>query len=195
MKQTGNDYRCIRISAFLLVWLFLAFIYYFTVFSRPTYLVHNARWSLFWSYPLIWNGSYYMLTEVFYNLLMLVPLGFLWPFGRNRDRLQNGVTVRFFFVKKKMDIEGYLALETMLVGFVSTFGIEMLQLTCKKGLFEWDDILHNTIGAMLGFTLYRLVRVVAEKEKISACDVIWAFPFFINCAILYLCKLHMQGVF
>ena len=39
--------------------------------------------------------------------------------------------------------------------------IELLQLFFEKGLFEFDDIFHNTIGGIIGLLLYgRLVQII-----------------------------------
>ena len=45
--------------------------------------------------------------------------------------------------------------------------IEMLQLFLMRGLFEWDDVLSNAIGAAVGVLLFQTVnKYVAEKHKI-----------------------------
>ena len=48
--------------------------------------------------------------------------------------------------------------------------IEITQLVSCRGLFEWDDMLHNGIGCMLGCLLADLVirvRIVLLPDKES----------------------------
>ncbi len=70
------------------------------------------------------------------NILLFVPYGFLccWAFPG----------VRKFF-------------RCTLVGALTSLGIEILQLATGRGYFQIDDILTNTIGAMLGYILFRLL--------------------------------------
>ena len=50
-----------------------------------------------------------------------------------------------------------------------SIGIEVLQLVFKKGSFEIDDIIHNTVGCMLGFAAWKgcekLVEVIKQRNK------------------------------
>ena len=39
-----------------------------------------------------------------------------------------------------------------------SFVIEVVQLVFKLGLFEFDDIFHNTLGAVIGFVMWRAIR-------------------------------------
>jgi hypothetical protein len=41
--------------------------------------------------------------------------------------------------------------------------IELIQLASKRGLFEFDDVIHNTLGAAIGFGLWVLVRKGREN--------------------------------
>lgn len=193
MSNKETNRKPIKRMALVLFWVFVVAIYLYTVFFRPTYLVHNARWRLFWSYPLIWRGDRFMLMEVFYNLLMLMPIGLLWPLARNRGRLEERIVrlaSRTHIGEQRID-ELYLALETTVVGFLCSFGIETLQLFMKRGLFEWDDMLHNTFGSVFGFSLYLIVVRIATREKLRLFDMVWALPFLINCVVLLVCRLHM----
>ena len=38
----------------------------------------------------------------------------------------------------------------LIVGTVFSVVIEILQLIFCRGLFEWDDIIHNSLGCMIG---------------------------------------------
>ena len=70
------------------------------------------------------------------NVLLFLPYGFLasWAFKRMKS----------FFA-------------CTLLGAVTSFGIESLQLVTARGYFQIDDILTNTLGTMIGFWLFRLL--------------------------------------
>ncbi len=40
--------------------------------------------------------------------------------------------------------------------------VELIQLLTRTGLFEIDDILHNTLGAVIGFGLFLIVKRMRE---------------------------------
>ena len=42
------------------------------------------------------------------------------------------------------------------IGLGLSFLIELLQLVFKRGLCEIDDVIHNLLGCMIGFAIYRL---------------------------------------
>ena len=46
---------------------------------------------------------------------------------------------------------------------LSSILIEVLQFVLKRGFAEIDDVLHNTLGALLGFGLYRLFLWIWRK--------------------------------
>ena len=63
------------------------------------------------------------------NILLLFPVGFLLP---------------PLFHKKLPWWSGLLA------GLIISAAIEIGQLALCRGLFEWDDMVHNSLGCMLG---------------------------------------------
>lgn len=38
-----------------------------------------------------------------------------------------------------------------MIGFVISCIIEVCQLVLCRGLFEWDDMVHNALGCLVGF--------------------------------------------
>ena len=69
-------------------------------------------------------------TQIYTNILMFIPVGLL--LGRRGWR---GV----------------------LFAAGCSMTIEVLQLVSKRGLFEFDDIIHNMMGAAIGFGLWILL--------------------------------------
>lgn len=73
-----------------------------------------------------------MLKENILNCLLLLPYGCLIPVALGRKI-------------------GWK--EGLLIGFRTSSVIEILQLITCRGLFEFDDIVHNGLGCMLGVLL------------------------------------------
>ena len=100
-----------------------------TVFTRVPDKVEAYKLMPFWSWNEVIKGDIELLEENLLNFLLLFPFGFLLP---------------FIFYKK---IRWYKAL---IMGLAFSFFIETSQLILYRGLFEWDDMIHNSLGAMIG---------------------------------------------
>lgn len=87
-------------------------------------------------------GSRNAAREVFLNILLYIPMGYLLP-----------------FIIKPMR---YSVIACTAVGLICSAATEYAQLRYGLGYFQLDDIMNNTlgcfIGAMLGCTLARLWR-------------------------------------
>ncbi len=105
-----------------------------TVLSRTT-TEHYYELMPFWSYIEIYKGQRFLLYENILNVLMLMPVGILLAIG--------------FDIRKK---------HVVVTGVMISLTIEVLQLLTKRGLFEFDDILHNSIGCLIGYVVCRAVR-------------------------------------
>ena len=119
------------VALFLLI-LFLEIVVASTILTRRPG-VRSYKLIPFWSwYGVIVEGDISLLSENFLNCLLLMPAGFLLPFICNHKvRLHRG----------------------LLFGLFISSVIEICQLVLKRGLFEWDDIIHNSLGCMLGCLL------------------------------------------
>lgn len=82
----------------------------------------------FWSY-----GHPELKTEIIMNYLLFIPLGVLLSICVNK---------------------WMLCLE---IGFVLSACIELYQLITRTGLFEFDDIIGNTIGCLIGVEIGKVV--------------------------------------
>lgn len=137
----------------LLALIFLAVVYASTVFTR-TSGIRQYQLELFWSWKEIWHigkngrlGSLphnLLVQENLLNMIILFPLGILLPFIRNRK-------VSWW--------------EGLFVGLAVSASIEILQLVLCRGLFEWDDMVHNGIGCMAGSILSDLVWKIWKKGR------------------------------
>lgn len=97
-----------------------------------------------WEYRLALEGNYSWWMQIFDNIMLFVPMG--WLYGEVRDKT---TWIRAF-----------------LLGVVGAGWVEILQLVLKLGLFEWDDIFNNTIGMMLG---YGICRAVVRHDGRRSC--------------------------
>lgn len=107
-----------------------------TLLSRGSNWMTGRIMPLFYSYRDAWvDYSATSWRNIILNICMFVPLGFLLPLGQKRLRT---------------------AWKTYLAGFLTTLFIELAQLILQRGIFEWDDLMDNTIGAMIGYGFYAL---------------------------------------
>ena len=138
-KNWDKAQKCV----FPLLVFYLCVVFSITIVNRLPYDEVRYNLSLFWSYQAAAERSYYIL-EILLNYFMLLPYGLMAS----------------FFMKRRYAI---------LSGVILSVGIETAQLFMKRGLFEFDDILGNTIGVVLGTLIYTAVRKETEgaDERVS----------------------------
>ena len=90
----------------------------------------------FWSYWDYGEHSYFMemFGENILNVLLFVPIGILAGCGLQRMTW-----------KKVLFFGGGLSV-----------CIEVLQFIFKKGFCETDDVIHNVLGCLIGYYIYRM---------------------------------------
>lgn len=116
-------------AAVLTLILFLGVVFASTVFTRIS-TVRRYELIPFWSwYEVIVNHSQGLMVENLLNMILLFPMGILLPVILD-SRLRPSMVY--------------------LMGVVISAVIETSQLIFKRGLFEWDDMIHNGLGCMLG---------------------------------------------
>lgn len=133
-----------RIAGVLLVeYMFL--IYCSTVIYRQGYERAGYKLSPFWSYTAIPYGRTELLAENIMNVVVFVPIGFLLVAG----------------------IKGLKCWYALLIGFCLSSSIEILQFVFKKGVAETDDVMHNTVGCMIGYGIYKTGQFMFEHFSIK----------------------------
>lgn len=85
----------------------------------------------FWSYRAICEGQKYLILENILNILVFIPVG-----------LFSGLISK-----------GKKSCIIILVGFFLSVSIELVQFLLMRGFAEVDDVIHNTLGCVLGLTL------------------------------------------
>lgn len=136
-----------QMIAGLLLLVFLAVVFASTVFTRDAG-ERQYQLELFWSWKEIFGipstgrmgttGTRAgLLEENLLNMILLFPAGVLLP----------------FVIKRKVCWH-----QAVLAGIVISAGIEVSQLVFCRGLFEWDDIIHNTLGCLAGSQMGNWIR-------------------------------------
>ncbi len=124
---------------------YLLLVFESTVFTRPVRPDYSYELSLFWTYR--WGKDLYglrvVLQENLLNVLMLMPLGVCLP-------VATGKPGAWYVVG---------------TGFLASFTIEFLQLVLKRGLFEWDDMFHNTLGVFVAYLVYKVLKIPCNRRK------------------------------
>lgn len=132
--------RIYRTLLHMVTIIYLAGVIYNTLLNRNLQSTMHYELQLFWSYQLVLNqNNIYFWQEIVLNILLFLPAGILLPLCfPSLHRLS-----RF-----------------ALIAFGSSLCIELVQLVGKIGLFEFDDIFNNVLGALIGFSLYRAATAV-----------------------------------
>lgn len=135
-------------SILLIIWLL--HVYGTTVFSRlPS--TRKYQLEVFWSWKEIirpigrlnTTSRYELFLENILNIVMLLPCGVFLPLAYG----------------KKIDWKIGLG-----IGIIISFSIELLQLVLCRGLFEFDDVIHNSLGFLIGLLISNNV-FVKNKTK------------------------------
>lgn len=137
----------LRVSAILLLmeWLFL--ILCTAVIFRDVRAERDFNLIPFNSYFHISENSYFIEAAAVnvLNVIMFIPVGLLVGLGFRK------------LTWKK----------TILIGFGISFSIEILQFFFKKGLCETDDLIHNLMGCLSGYAIYKItLRLIKYVQKL-----------------------------
>lgn len=97
--------------------------------------------------PLVYLFDYPTLKEALINVigntLMFLPLGIVWP-----------------AVFKELDTHK----KAIAAGFGTSLIIEILQLPFYSRLSDIDDLILNTLGYLMGYSIYLLVKTVKSRH-------------------------------
>ncbi len=145
----------------MLIWLLL--VIGSTVFTRVPG-ERQYQLEVFWSWKEIFdhkgrlgsgNGSGLLLENIL-NIFLLMPVGFLLPIVLKKQSNHDAqLSPDSMDDNKTGQVHWYHGL---LAGVLISATIELLQLILCRGLFEFDDIIHNSIGCMVGCVLSNIVR-------------------------------------
>lgn len=114
---------------------YLVFVLMETVIGRKPG-VGRVELTPFWSY-----SHPELRMEIVLNYILFAPLGFL---------------LYLCFGEK-------FGLRVVLAGFLLSASVELIQLTFQIGVFEFDDMIGNTIGCLVGAVVGKLIRNKRKK--------------------------------
>lgn len=88
-------------------------------------------------WPVTAYGELYF-KQILLNIAMFIPIGFLLALKKGWKSIP-------------------VALGISLI-------IELTQLMSRRGLFEFDDVIHNTLGALLGCGLLSFIKMIKKRD-------------------------------
>ena len=131
--------------------LYLCVVLGLTVFNRSILENVSYNFDLFWSYKEVWDasdgdvtafGKVGLFWEIVLNYLLLLPYGIMLS----------------LWLKKWV---------VLLSGALLSVVVELTQFLFRRGLFEFDDIIGNTFGILIGIGIFGLIEeMVAGKRKV-----------------------------
>lgn len=148
--------KALRICSQIIFGVYLIFLAYFLFFAESTGRTFEGRT---YHYNLVLFkeirrfivyretlGTTAVVLNLFGNVAAFLPFGMILPIMGRRFR-------SFFFMT--------------LLTFEFSLVIETIQLVCKVGSFDVDDLLLNTIGGMLGYLGFAVMNRIrrAKYEK------------------------------
>lgn len=134
-KRAGKDVPKIKIFLGTLFVMYIAVLFCATL-AREGY-GRVIKLQPFSSYIAAWNSaSASEWRNLIVNILLFIPLGFLLPLLSNRF---------------------HKWCHTYAAGFLMAVFIESVQFVFQRGIVEFDDVLNNTLGVMIGYGFSRVV--------------------------------------
>ena len=171
LTRRGLRSPALREGALLIFVLFCAGLAALTVFPSNlwSYVLEPNRWpegTAFWSFYPTWEeltARLQRLPEELPRLLTPFPGGIAYHFRSYWSAflfLGNiGIFLPVGFFTALLWRRGGLWRST-LTGFLASLSIESIQLFIDRGT-DLDDLILNTVGAAVGYLLYRLLRAIA----------------------------------
>ena len=125
-----------RYSVVLLLVEYIFLLFCSTVIFRVACETRKYDFQPFWSYQAIQEGRAELLAENIMNIVVFIPVGLL-------------LSIAF------KQVTWWKAL---LIGCGISITIESLQFFFMRGFSEVDDVMHNTLGCILGYLILRGFR-------------------------------------
>ena len=150
-------------AVFVLFLLYSVLVLWYTVFNRTTDF-YGSQFEWFWSYKKWLAGDWKLGWEILGNIGMFMPFGFM--------------------LSAILSLRKRVCLIVLCAGILFSCVIEVLQLELMRGLFEYDDIFNNALGAVLGYLAYRLLQKLT-KGKCSDTIVLYLSGIFVVAGVLF----------
>lgn len=134
----------LRYSAILLLVEYVFLIFCSTVIFRATGEISKYDFHPFWSYKAIQDGRENLLAENIMNVIVFIPIGMI--------------------LGSLLRVKGSW-LVALLIGCSISVTIEILQFFFMRGFSEVDDVMHNTVGCLLGWFMVKGSRLRGKDER------------------------------
>jgi glycopeptide antibiotics resistance protein len=118
----------------VLILVYLLVVFGLTCMNRGAGINRHVNLKLFSSYMDAWNTFTVRAWQfIIFNIVMFIPLGMLLP-------LLNRIFTKVRWILTAV--------------FLTSLFIEVFQLLTRQGIFELDDLFHNTLGGMIGYCVF-----------------------------------------
>lgn len=135
--------KLVSCFALALLLFYISFMLEITLIQRIATFDARYKLVLFWTYELIAEGDKNSFFELFWNIILFAPFGLL---GSIVCQKRNKLPVLFF-------------------GIIFSAGIEITQLLTHRGLFDFDDIIHNTVGTLIGIVICLIAGAILTRAQ------------------------------
>lgn len=142
----------LRYSATLLLIEYIFLLFCSTVIFRTTGATRQYDFHPFWSYD-----RPDLLIENIMNVIVFIPVGMI---------LGSLLRVKGSWSKygSWFKVNGSWLI-VLLIGCSISVTIEALQFCFMRGFSEVDDVMHNTVGCLIGFGFYSLIELSTRLRK------------------------------
>ena len=137
----------LRYSATLLLIEYIFFLFCSTVIFRTTGATRQYDFHPFWSYD-----RPELLVENIMNVIVFIPVGMIL-----------GSLLRVKGSSTSEATKSMTWLFTLLIGCGISVTIESLQFFLMRGFSELDDVMHNTVGCILGYIMVKGSRFLLRQ--------------------------------
>lgn len=127
----------------ILFYLYIAFILWVTLLGRTNYPQRIFRPKLFWAFRDLITGNENGLVESIQyinNILFFVPFGYFCPWNKSAKKV-------------------------FIMAMLTSIFIEISQYIFLLGECEVDDIISNTMGALLGRYVFKIMNRCLESRR------------------------------
>lgn len=136
--QLKNQVAILKTWKRVLLLAYMSVIIYVTLFMRVQYQLRSINLRPFWSYAFLYRPD--IRWQIYMNIFLFIPFGFILRWNYN---------LGIFHI--------------FLIGMAFSGVMEAVQYIFGLGMCEIDDVIHNTIGSMLGYGYYRLMKRFFEE--------------------------------
>lgn len=141
----------LRYSAILLLVEYVFLLFCSTVFFRATSVTRQYDFHPFWSYKAIQDGRENLLAENIMNVVVFIPVGLMLG---SLLRVKGSWSPNDSWLMVKG-----LWLMVAIIGCGISVTIEALQFFLMRGFSEVDDVMHNTLGCLIGWFMVKGSRI------------------------------------